>query len=529
MSNYLNALQTANNYTYTDNRAITHSSTLNYLCDLFALGAAYRNHPDEDCILLFKNAYEEDPVLALKCLYYLHDVRGGQGERRFFQVCYRWLIKHDIAAARRNLQYIPEYSRWDNLIKICADTPLWDDCMMIVKQQLMLDMNSVATSPTEGISLLAKWLPSINTSSAKTKRLAYAVRIALGMTPRQYRKTLSALRDRINVLERLMSANRWDEIDFSAIPSKAGLRYRNAFARHDLERANSNKEVQTYEEFMRDESTTVNAKDLYPYEIVDQAINLTKEYYYWSSSRFVEDSKVDPVQRNVINKYWDNFLLTLDDLIAFNGLAIIDTSSSMLSGGIKGGTPMDVAISLGMCLAEKAKGPFAGHYISFSSRPQLIKVEGVDFVDKVRRIYRTNLCDNTNIEATFDMLLRTALHSKCKQEDLPEKIIIISDLQFDAARGTRWWGSPGPVRNSTETLMESIEKKWNVSGYKMPELVFWNVNASTTGGNIPMEMKDGITFVSGMSASIFEALCSGKSALDFVLDILNSERYAVIK
>ena len=522
MNTFLNGMKDATNYTYTENGALTHKSTRSGLCDFFALGAAYRTRSDEDCILLFKNAYEEDPIHALKCLFYMRDIRGGQGERRFFRVVYRWLIKSYPTAAQRNLKYIPEYGRWDDLIYICYNTKMWENCIEIIKNQLMADSVSVIKSEKEGISLLAKWMPSINASSAKTKKVANCLRQSLQMTHKQYRKTLSVLRDRINVLERLMSAGRWDEIEFDKIPSKAGFKYRNAFARHDLERAKSEKDVRTYEDFMSDKETKVNAKDLYPYEIVDQAINLTRDGYSWWS--YHNSNEIDPIQRNVVNKYWDNFLESIDDLLSLDALAVVDTSGSMLSGGIKGGTPMDVAISLGMCLAEKARGPFAGHYISFSSKPQLIKIEGIDFIDKVFRIYQTNLCENTNIEATFDMMLRTAIKNNCSQDDLPECLVIISDMQFDVARG-RYYGRD----TGYKTLMENIEAKWNAHGYKMPRLVFWNVNAKNSGGNIPMEMKEGITFVSGMSPSIFQQLCSGKTALEFVLQVLDSERYAVIK
>ena len=518
MNSFMNGLRKENNITLTENGALTYRSTLNALCDFFALGGAYRARSEADCILLFKNAYEEDPVHALKCLFYMRDIRGGQGERRFFRVVYHWLIKYDVAAAKRNLIYIPEYGRFDDLINICYNTTLWGDCVSIIKNQLTLDMESLMKSEKEGISLLAKWMPSINTSSVKSKEMANCLRQNLGMTHKQYRKTLSALRDRINVLERLMSANRWDEIEFDKIPSKAGFKYRNAFARHDLEREQSEKQVRTYEDFMKDEKTTVNAKDLYPYEIVDQAINLTKRGWSWWGN--YNDSDIDATQRNVVNKYWENFLKSLDELVKVNALAIVDTSGSMLSGGIKGCTPMDVAISLGMCLAEKSHGPFAHNYISFSSKPQLIKIEGIDFVDQVRRIYQTNLCENTNIEATFDMMLRTAIRNSCKQEDLPDALIVISDMEFDYARG--YYGS----HENSRTLMENIEKKWNAHGYKMPNLVYWNVNARND--RIPMEMKDGVTFVSGMSPVLFQQVMSGKSALDFVLDKLDSERYAPI-
>lgn len=498
MSNsFMNGLQNATNYGYTTNGALSHKTTGNDLLDMFAQAGAYRRRTDNDCILLFKNAYIENPKYALKCLFYMRDIRGGQGERRFFRVCYKWLIGYDKAAAKRNLQYMSEYGRWDDLLYICQGTSLWNDAMQIVRSQLMLDMDSCNHSDKTGISLLAKWMPSENTSSAVTRALAHDVRTAFGFNHRQYRKTLSVLRDRLNVLERLMSAGRWDEIEFDKIPSKAGMKYKNAFARRDMI-------AQKYEKFAKDENTKVNAKALYPYEVVEQARGCHAA-----------------VDRAMINKYWDN----LEDY--FNGatldaLCVIDTSGSMTWGSNRP-YPIDVAISLGLYCAERARGPFAGNYVSFSSRPQLIRTEGIDFVDKVYRIYRTNLCQNTNIEATFDLLLNTAIRNRCKQEDLPKSLIVISDMQFDQARGVYY----GDRHYGVRTLMEKIEEKWNQVGYKMPNLVFWNVNA-TANPNMPMEMKDGVSYVSGCSPVIFKQILTGKTAFDLMYEVLDAERYAVI-
>jgi hypothetical protein len=183
--------------------------------------------------------------------------------------------------------------------------------------------------------------------------------------------------------------------------------------------------------------------------------------------------------------------------------------------------PIDVAISISLYTAERAKGPFHNHFISFSSRPTLIETTGVDFCDKVYQIYRQNLCENTNIEATFDLVLNTAITNHLSQDDLPETLIVISDMQFDAA--TNRYGY-----SSNNTLMENIERKWNNAGYKMPHLVYWNVNAATGGGNIPMKDKDGITYVSGASPSIFTQIMTGKTGIQLMYDTLNQARYSVI-
>ena len=498
MSTLLNGMKNATNYTYTENGALTHKSTMSGLLDLFAMGAAYRTRSDEDCIFLFKKAFDEDEVHALKCLFYLRDVRGGQGERRFFRVVTRWLADHQTEAMRRNLEFVPEFGRWDDLYEFIG-TKLEENTFELMRKQLMLDVQCKTPS------LLAKWLKSENTSSSKSRELANKTRQAFHMNHKEYRKTLSVLRERIKVLERLMSENRWDEIEFDKIPSKAGLVYRNAFARRDMIKAK-------YEHFVKDEKTTVNAGTLYPYEVVAKAYNLTNAgYYYWNRK-----TDIDPVERAAINKYWAN----LKDY--FNGctldaLCMIDTSGSMW--GSEASAPINVAISIGLYAAERARGPFAGHYISFSSRPQLIETAGIDFVDKVQRIYSTNLCENTNIEAAFDMVLRTAINNNCTQDDLPKSIIVVSDMEFDAQRG--YYGS----RNGT--LMENIERKWNQAGYKMPNLVYWCVQARQN--NIPMTVKDGISYVSGFSPVIFEQIMKGKTAFDLMLDKLDSERYACIK
>ena len=498
MNTFLNGMKTANNFTRTENGALTHKSTLDGLMDLFAMGAAYRSRTDEDVIMLFKDAFDTDPVYALKCLFYIRDVRGGQGERRFFRVATKWLASYNTDAMQRNLIHVPEFGRWDDLF-VFIGTPLETQALNIVKHQLALDVQCKTPS------LLGKWMPSENTSSAKTRKTAAKVRAFIGMTPKQYRKTLSVLRARINVLERLMSEGRWDEIEFDKIPSKAGLKYKNAFARHDIERMKRNPEVKTYADFAKDTTTKVNAKDLYPYEVVDKATHIFH-------------SQMDNTDRLMVNKFWDN-LANYFNGKSLNALAVVDTSGSMTwSGGAA--KPINVAISLGIYCAERAKGPFAGHYVSFASRPQLIEVKGVDFVDKVRRIYSANLCDNTNIEATFDMLLNTAIQNHCSQSDLPENIIVISDMEFDQARG---YGR----QSNAKTLMEGIREKWARAGYRMPHLIYWNVDARQN--NIPEDMGVGnISYVSGMSPSIFETIMSGKTGYDLMMEKLNSERYAVI-
>lgn len=513
MNKFMNALAQDANYTYTENGAVTYRSTMNGLLDLFALGGAYRTRSEIDCINLFKKAFEENETYAMKCLFYIADIRGGQGERRFFRVITKWLANEHTEIMSRNLKYIPEYRRWDDLY-VFVGTPLENDAFSLMYRQLSLDVQCKTPS------LLAKWLKSENTSSKESRNLANITRRHFKMTHKEYRKTLSILRERIRLLERLMSAQRWDEIEFDKIPSKAGMIYKNAFARHDIERMKSDKEVQSYKDFAQDKDTKVNAKALYPYEVVKQAMSFGN--YGWYYQRNSDKVDLEDTKRLMVNKYWENLKDVMNGY-AFNGIAVVDTSGSMY------GDPMAAAISLGIYCAEHNTGPFANHFFTFSNSSDFIEIEGVDFVDKVCRMANADWGGSTNIEAVFDKMLEVAIINHVSQDDLPKQVIILSDMEFNScvcggARSTdRWgWGSP-----ANETLFETIEKRWNNAGYKMPMLTFWNLSARQD--NIPMRAEGHVQFISGFSQNIFDQVMKGKTAFTLMMDKLNEERYSCIR
>lgn len=518
MNSFMNNLKAANNYGYTENGSLKYNSTGSALMDLFAFGGAYRTRPDEDCIVLFQKALAENEVYALKCLFYLRDIPGkgnggcGQGERRFFRVCMNWLAIYHPEMVKRNIFNIVKMGRWDDLYCL-AGTKCEKAAFEFMKNQLALDVQSKTPS------LLAKWMKSENTSSEESRKLGAKTRKYLNMTPKQYRKTLSILRKRINVLERLMSEGRWDEIEFDKIPSKAGIKYKNAFARHDVERIKAEK--MSYADFAKSTDTKVNASTLYPYEIVNKVTSNLGWYY----------SKARPTEtdRNMINKYWEN------QKDWFNGaksnmICVCDTSGSMR------GTPIDVAISLSMYCAERLGGPFKNHYISFASNPQLIEVVGKDFVDKVERIYETNLCDSTNLEGVFDLLLDVSKRSNVN--DIPDTVVVISDMEINVATrsSTSWyWNSyrNDPwIRHSewtnenAQTMMEQMRQKWSRAGIKMPRLVYWNCNARN---DTILDLGKDVSYVSGMSPSIFTSIMTGKNQEALMYDVLNKERYKSVK
>lgn len=499
MNTFLNGLVDNNNFIETENGAIAHKTTKSDVFDMFAFGGAYRGRTDEDCILLFKNALAENEELALKCLFYLRDVRGGQGERRFFRVCYNWLCKTKPDVARRNLIYVPEYGRWDDLIYIAADTDMQEGVFDLIRKQLFLDAE--CNTP----SLLAKWLPSENTSSKTTKAMAHKLREYLKLSHKDYRKLLSMLRKRINVLERLISANEWDKIEFDKIPSKAGMKYKNAFARRDLI-------AKKYEAFAKSADTKVNAKTLYPYDIAHDIF----EKFGWYG-----DNENKDVDRAMLQKYWDNLPNYYGDNQE-NGIAMVDVSGSMC------GRPLEAAVSLGAYIAEKAHGPFANHFLTFSGRPDLVRFEGVDIVDKFIRARKADWEMNTDIKAAFNMLLDVAKKESTKPEDMPQRLYIFSDMEFDGAFVGDYdgWGRYRHTNDSMNTLLEDIAKEWAAAGYELPSVVFWNLDARQN--NIPM-LSGRFSYVSGLSPVMIEQILSGKDGYDLMLAKLMSKRYENIK
>jgi hypothetical protein len=506
MNTFMNGLKEANNFTYTENGAVTHKSTMNAVLDLFALGGAYRTRSEEDCITLFEKAYEADPVYALKCLFYLADCRGGQGERRFFRVCYKWLANNHTKAARRNMQFIPEYRRWDDLYCL-IDTPLEKEMFAFLRKQLELDVTCKTPS------LLAKWLKSENTSSPTSQALGAKTRKAFGLTSREYRKILSALREKINVLERLMSANKWDEIEFDKIPSKAGLIYKNAFARHDFERA-KNPEVQSYADFAKDTTKKVNAAVLNPVDIAEKVFG----YGYYKQPTDTD--------RLMLDKYWAN-LKDYYNGREENGIAIVDVSGSM------SGQPMNAAVSMGAYIAERGKGPFKNHFITFSNNPELVEFVGADIYDKFQRARGADWGGSTNIEATFEMLLNVACKENVKAADMPKTLYIFSDMEFNACMCSgprsmnRWGYSVNNLASEAQvnTLLEAIANRWAKFGYELPRVIFWNLNARND--NIPA-LNGRFGYVSGFSMSMVETILSGKDGWSLAKEKLDTERYAPI-
>ena len=422
------------------------------------------------------------------------------GERRFFRVCMKWLAETYPDWAYEVMSYIPDFGRFDDLY-CYVDTPLQQEALAIISNQLYIDAD--ATFP----SLCAKWAKSCNASSKETQYLGRLTANAMGLTYHQYQKMLAKIRNRLNVIERLMSDGRWDEIEFEKISSNAGLRYSHCFStREELK--------ERYAEFIAKPESKVNAATLYPYDCACRA------------ARVYHSAMNDP-ERVAVNKYWENLPDYIGDNDASNFMCICDTSGSMTWGN-SNPKPIDVATSLAVYFAERAKGPFHNHYISFASRPQLIEIIGRDFVEKINRIRKTNLCDNTNLEAVFNLLLNIA-KSGIPAEDFVKNLFIISDMEIDQAtneieycydRETESYGH-------FKSLMERIRDNWErQTDIPFPKLYYWNINARN---NTILDLGKDVSYISGASPAILKQVLSGKTGWELCLETLLSDRYKVIK
>lgn len=500
---FMNALSNATNVTYTENGAVAKATTSSAMLDLFAQGGSLRNRDENDALRLFTTAFGEDSLLATRAMFYFRDVRGGQGERDTFRKQLKWMASAHPDIIRKNIKLIPYFGRWDDLYTL-FDTELEGDAIDAMAHQLAEDVGA------ERPSLLAKWLKSENTSSKESQRLARKTREGFGLSSKAYRKTLSKLRAKINIIERLVSANEWENVNYEAVPSQANLKYARAFLKHDNDRRR---------EFLGSLSkgeVKINASVLYPYEVVRKA----HEARYGQSA-----------DRMLVDGLWK----ALPDYIGDsqeNAIAVVDVSGSM------SGLPLDVAVSVGLYLAERNTTPaYHNKFITFSSQPELVNVVGHDLVEKLENMERSHWEMNTDIEAVFRLILNTARQNGLSQDEIPSKLYIISDMEFDAATtgtGGGWYGNPTygntkVVATPTKTLFQSIAAEYSQAGYTMPNLVFWNVDARNT--QFPMSMDErGFQMVSGCSPSIFEHTMKGGfvSAYDLMLEVLNSDRYQVV-
>lgn len=480
------------NESVTENGAVGYRTTGKAMLDFNYKVASYRNKSENEIIKDFEKVWLDDKILAMQFLFFIRDREEGLGERRLFRIIIKHLANTEPEMVKKVIPVIADYGRFDDLLEL-FDTLVEKEVLKEFENQLFED--DLDVDRNKPISLLAKWLPSINASSKVQKEKAKKIIKSLNTTEKRYRKLLSKLRKHIDVTERKMCANEWDKIKYENVPSRANLNYNNAFLRHDEERRRE------FLSQVEKGEKKIHASKLYPYDIVHKYMNTQS----WISRVRAKDETLE------------NLWKALPSKEIANTLVVADGSGSMTCTiGNTNVTALDVANSLAIYFAEHNKGQFKDKYITFSETPQFVDFEGCTSLhDKIRKALAYNEVANTNIKAVFDLILETAKKYNLSQDEMPANILIISDMEFDNAVDGR----------INEKLFKTVERQYNEAGYKLPRLVFWNVNSRT--GTIPLKQNElGIALVSGFSTNIAEMVMS--SELDpykVLLEKLETERY----
>jgi len=468
--------------TTTANGAPAHSTTGEQLVDAqFQLSAA-RGMTEQEVIRYFEAAMCEDSTLTMRLLFYLRDVREGVGERRVFRVILQHLAVVRPSLVEKILVWIPEFGRWDDMLAL-LDTRVAPSVLKFISETLR--------SNSSAAHLCAKWMPREKTANADNKRWAHMLRTHMELTPRQYRKLLVNL---TSVVETQMCAKEWGDIEYSHVPSVASSRYRKAFGRND------NTRYVEYLGAVTKGEKTMHAGVVTPYDILKPL--------FGSGSRYFQT--VDPTQRASIIAQWNSQTNWLPENSKI--LTVSDMSGSMAKGTPR---PIDICVALTQYVAERLPEPWRNHFITYSTSPRLVEMKGDDVVARIHSMDTNNWDMTTNLQAVFDLILNTALSNKLTQNDLPDTILILSDMQFNA-------NVVGGMTN-----YDTARLKFKIAGYKLPNIVFWNLKS---GGTFETKSdKSGVTLLGGFSATSMQYL--GKlsaTPYEVLMDILSAPRYAQI-
>lgn len=479
MTTLLKAMQTSDSRT--ENGMVTNSSSLNHCVDLFFQIGAMRGQDKTRLINAFTKAFAENPLTAMKLLFWARDVRGGAGERKVFRDIMSYLAENRTEVMAKNLHLVSEFGRWDDLLP-CVGTAL---------EKQALDLIAKGLEAKNG--LCAKWMPRPNVSNREKKRWAKALRSYLNLSPKEYRKLLVA---NSNTVEQLMCAKEWSKIDYNKLPSKAMSDYMKAFSKNDKERFAAY--ITSLEK--GEAGVKINAGAVYPYDIVKNALNGSArgaDAQWLALPNFLEGSKERfiPIVDTSASMFWD---------------------SARISGDLYAG---HVAQSLGLYIAERNEGPFKDAFITFNTNPELVIVKG-SLSERLNQVRRLSVGGSTNLQGVYELVLRQAKMHNVPESEMPTMFIIFSDMEFNQ-------GTSGHVNN---TAQQMIEKMYADAGYKVPKVVYWNL-AARNDKNKPVQFDKGNTaLVSGFSPSLLSSVLGGKemSPYSMMMDVIGSERYSVV-
>lgn len=488
MNQFVKAAKSNGTHKLTENGAFAYSSTNGgALLDLFGVVGALRSREDYEITEKFAAAYREEPELAMRLMFYARNVRGGLGERRTFRLMLKWLCRNHKELAIANIPNVAEFGRFDDLYEY-LDTPAESEMWAWVFHRLQDDYEKMLEH--KPISLLAKWLKSINTSSAESRELARRTIKGLGFkSEKQYRKVLARMRDYLNVTEHQMSAQEWNEINYSQVPAYAIKNYGSAFAKHDFERWNG------YLNALKNnvKGVKVNASTLYPYDLVGKIMT-----GWYGSINYNE----------LVEQQWKALPNYVGD--GANVLVMADVSGSM------SGRPMETSIGLANYFAQRNHGAFEGLYLTFTDRPRFITVGKDESLCSMCKKAFQDVGYNTNLDLAFKLVYDTAVTNNVPKEDMPRALVVISDMEIDSY-----------LRRNNLDFLDKWKRIFASAGYDMPQLVCWNV-AARNDTFLSTADKAKIKYLSGSSASTFRDLINTlncRSAYDAMVKILMNPMY----
>lgn len=493
------------NVSVTENGAIGYKTTGHPLLDINFAASSLRSKSPREIIDMFEKAFYDTPLEAVMWLFYLRDIRGGMGERRSFRIILKHMADNHPEVIAGVIPYIAEYGRYDDMW-VLLETNFRKPALELIKEQIVSDLNGVKEN--KSISLLGKWLPSRCSKNPKNKKYVNIICEGLGIAPYTYQKITSTLRKHLKIVECDMSAGRWSVIDYNKVPARANLRYNKAFLKHDEERRRGYLEALENHE----EGVKINAGTLFPHDIVHKYM---VSQSYW-------DRKCRDLDQT-LEELWK----ALPDEAGDAGTMIVsDGSGSMWQNVDKNASygslqAWEACAALTIYFAERATGVYKNTFITFGSHPQYVNITSCKTLrNKISCLLKYEDCSSTNVEAVFDMILKTAVTNRLTQEQLPGTVLILSDMEFDNPRACN------PRLNST--LFGHIIKKYEAAGYKMPKLAFWNLCSRT--GTIPVRQNEnGLVLVSGFSPATMKMVMSGNlDPFDAMLDVLYTERYRPI-
>ena len=474
-------------FTRTENGAVALNTTGDARLDFFGVAGSLRTAQKERVERLFAEAWKEDPLFATKIAFYARDVRGGLGERQTFRTLIRYMAKYHQEALRPNLDLIGVYGRYDDLYSLIG-TPMEDEMWAAMKKQFEEDR--VNLEQGNAISLLAKWIKTADASSENTRKLGILTAQKLGYSVYEFKRLVRAMRKQIGVVEALMSAGRWDEIKYSAVPSRAMMIYRKAFMKHDAVRYGQfiNKAVKGEE--------SIHSAALYPYDIVEKVA-----HFGWSGCTITED--------DVLEAQWRQ----LPDYVekGTNALVIADTSGSMH------GRPIAASVGLAVYFAERNTGAYHNMFMSFSGTSRIQILKGDTLAQKIGSIDMNDWQNNTNLKAAFEHVLEIAVRNHVSADEMPKSLIVISDMEIDYCGDKDW------------TFYEQMARRFRDNGYQIPNIVFWNVDSRHDVFHADKK-RTGVQLVSGMSTAVFRQVmqCVGMNPVEAMEKVIGSDRYAAI-